>query len=127
MYPDNHAAFDYLVSYSLLKKDLNSFMDALVYLKEFRMYTLPVHFEEALLVCQSILPERAKDAALFNIRDETRMRFDQYVQLYSAAGNNPEETYKKLVKSFKNTYWFYLDFSPYVAPESESNVQLFPQ
>lgn len=127
MYPDNRAAFDYLVFYSLLKKDLNSFMDALVYLKEFRMYTLPVHFEEALLVCQSVLPERAKDAAAFNIRDETRMRFDQYVQMYSSAGNNPKDTYKKLVKSFKNTYWFYLDFSPYVAPELESNVQLFPQ
>ncbi len=127
MHPDNRAAFDYLISYFLLKKDLNSFMDALAYLKEFRMYTLPVHFEEALLVCQSILPERAKEVEAFIIRDETRMRFDQYVQLYSSSGNNPEEIHKKLSKNFKNTYWFYLDFSPYVEPESEPNVQLFPQ
>lgn len=127
MHPDNRAAFDYLISYFLLKKDLNSFMDALAYLKEFRMYILPVHFEEALLVCQSVLPERAREVEAFNIRDETRMRFDQYVQLYSSSGNNPEEIHKKLSKNFKNTYWFYLDFSPYVEPESEPNVQLFPQ
>jgi hypothetical protein len=127
MYPDNRAAFDYLVSYTLLKKDLNSFMDALSYLREFKMYILPVHFEEALLVCKTILPERAKEAEVFNISDETRIRFDQYVQLYSSMGNNPSGVHKMLAKNFKYTYWFYLDFAPYVSPDSEPNVQLFPQ
>lgn len=126
LYPDNRPAFDYLIAYTLLRKDLRSFLEALTYLKEFRMYKLPVHFEEALLVCKYILPEKTAEVDNFKISEETKRQFDKYIRIFELTGNNPKNAYKKLAEEFKNTYWFYLDFSPYVTPESVPNVQIFP-
>lgn len=126
LYPDNRPAFDYLIAYTLMRKDLRSFLEALAYLRAFRMNTLPVHVEEALLVCRYILPEKAAEIDNFTIREETKRQFDKYVRIFELNGNNPKNAYKKLAEEFKNTYWFYLDFSPYVTPESVPNVQIFP-
>jgi hypothetical protein len=126
LYPSNGSAFSYLMAYALLRKDIKSFMDYLPYLKNIRYSRLPVHFEEALLVCKSMRPEMAEEVDRFAISEDTRNRFDMYVSLFESAGNDPEKAYKMLAKDFRNTFWFYLDFIPYSPSEEEANVQLFP-
>jgi hypothetical protein len=126
LYPDNKAAFDYLMSYYLLKKDLTSFLNNLAYLRDFRMRQLPVHFEEALLVCKTIMPSRSLEIDRFVIREETKRNFDRYLAISASEGDG-KSAYQMLLKDFKFTFWFYLDFSPSIRSNEESNVQLFPQ
>ena len=125
LYPDNRAAFDYLVSYYLLKKDMKGFLQTLTYLREFRFQMLPVHYEEALLVCKNIFPEYEDDIEPYRIRHETQEQFEQYLQLFDSARGDLKKARQVLSKQFRHSFWFYLDFSPNY-PDVEPNIQLFP-
>lgn len=120
LYPDNQAAFDYFMSYALLKKDLELFLFGMEYIGEFRFKNIPVHYEEALLVCKSIRKDESKDIEKYTIREDTKQRFLRYVQLFENARGKEQETFHILAKEFGSTFWFYLDFYPNT-PETIDN------
>ncbi len=124
LYPANRAAFDYILTNALLKKDVRAFLDGLGYLREFPMRSLPRHYEEAILVCESVLPEEKEKLALYAVSDSTRQRFTEYVTLYQNARGKEEEVFKKLSKEFGDTFWFYLDFYPVIDDEQDSKQMM---
>jgi len=108
-HPDNRMAFEYLMSYFLLKKDLESFAANIYRIKETGIKEIPVHYEEALLVYTAgtkanIVPEG------YAIRETTRKMFDDYVTAFSTYTGNPDKLQQYLYSRFGKTYLFYLQF-----------------
>ena len=126
LYPDNQAAFDYFMSYALLKKDLDLFLLGMDYIGEFRFRNIPAHYEEALLVCKTIMTGEQEKVSKYTVREETKERFSRYVRLFENARGKEKETFNILAKEFGNTFWFYLDFYPETPEtEDEKNTVLY--
>ena len=101
-------AFEYLTAWYLLVKDMDSFrkcMDA--YFQRFAYPDIPVHYEEALLICQHLNPSE-NVLERYPVSDLTRKRFNDYVQAYKSAQSDRQ--IKNLYRQFGNTYWFYHHF-----------------
>jgi hypothetical protein len=101
--PNNKGAFEYLMAYNLLDRDVEGFkllMDE--YYDNFNYPSMPISYEEALLVYEN--------AGLGNqpypISDATRKRFSRYLQ-YTKSSND----IRTIELLFGKTYWFYLQFS----------------
>lgn len=108
-HPDNRMAYEYLMASMLLKKNLNGFAANIYRLKELGYRSIPVHYEEALLVYMSytkknIIPEG------YDISKTTLKRFSDYSNIVFSFGDNPDKAVRAIYSKFGNTYWYYLEF-----------------
>lgn len=108
-HPDNRMAFEYLMSSMLLEKNLRVFAANIYRLKELGYNSIPVHYEEALLVYMryakmNIIPEG------YAIRKATQIHFSEYVNMVSSFGNNRKLAAESMYSKYGNTYWYYLEF-----------------
>ena len=103
----NSPALQYLGAMYLLAKDLGGFK-ALVekYYGTKFLPTLPVHFQEAIIVMSEKEPDYWKR---FNISESIASRFANYKEQVLANRNNSALA-GLLNRSFGNTYWFYFMF-----------------
>lgn len=106
--PTNRMAFEYLMAYCMLQKDLEKVkwcMDN--YYSNFDYPTIPTHYEEALILYKIAF----EDPDLFTkypISDTTRDRYNRYMQAVRVAQRN-ESKLDQFHKQFSNTYWFYMN------------------
>lgn len=104
----NKMAFEYLMSYLLLSNNVTRFVDNLHRIKNFDYPSLPVAYEEALLVYKLKVGEEKFLQSGYKVSAETEARFARYYQLMESQQMNI------LQKEFGNTFWFYLNYiSPY--------------
>jgi len=103
---DNRMAFEYLMSYFLLRKDLISFVKNIYRLKEFNIKEIPVHYEEALLIAdaKNNIPEG------YSIRESTKQVFYDYVKTYVSFTGNPDKLQEVLYNRFGKSYFYYYQF-----------------
>jgi len=107
--PDHRLAFEYLMAWYMLNKDMNNMKKCLdTYFHRFPYPIIPTHYEEALLLYQSLNPS-ANVWQQYTVSEITRRRFSSYIQDYKLARTNPQLT-KKLYQQFGKTYWFYYHF-----------------
>lgn len=98
--PDNRIACEYLVAYSLLNKDLKSFIDALPLMRKWYGTRIPLHYQEALVqLCQ--LNNSEGNSSPINIGTEITDKFKRFMHLYS------QSPHDERLESFCNTYWYY--------------------
>ena len=107
--PDHQLAFEYLMAWYMLNKDMNGMKNCMdTYYHRFQYKNIPVHFEEALLVYQVLNP--ATNILLqYPVSEQTQQRFNIYVQAYQQVRNNPQLV-QQLYRQFGKTYWFYFHF-----------------
>ena len=109
--PQHRIAFEYLMAYYLLSKDLERMkwcMDT-YYDSAYYPSGIPVHYEEALLVYQNLMKSEADFFNQYPVSQATRDKYNSYIQAYLSAQGNKRAT-ERLQKQFGQTYWFYLHF-----------------
>ena len=109
--PQHRMAFEYLMAYYLLQKDIEKVKWCIdTYYQHFDYPTMPTHYEEALLVYQSLTKSDEGFAKQYPVSNPTRERFKLYNQTFNNAKNN-KHLLEQLEKQFGNTYWYYLHFN----------------
>ena len=107
--PDHQLAFEYLMAWYMLNKDMDNMKKCMdTYFHCFAYPIIPTHYEEALLLYQSLNP-KTNIFLQYTVSEITRNRFSSYIQDYTFARNNPQLA-KKLYQQFGKTYWFYYHF-----------------
>lgn len=108
-YPENKMAFEYYIASLLLNKDLDTFSENIVRIKDFGYSKLPRYFEEALVFYnfyerKNIIPEG------FSINPATIERFNDYATTYTKFRSDRPVAANQLRKKHEKTYWYYLQF-----------------
>jgi hypothetical protein len=107
--PANKEAFEYLMSWLLLSKEVEMLVNNIHLMKNMGYTRIPRHIEEAIMIfynSQGVFP----DLGGLEISNETRMRFGQYFTTYMSARQNPATLKEKMQKQFSNTFWYYFHF-----------------
>jgi hypothetical protein len=107
--PQNNKAFEYLMAWLLLNKDVETVVNYIKNMKGMGYTRIPVHLEEAVLIyynSKKVIP----DLAGLSLSPETIMRFDQYVQAYMGIRQNPAAGREMMRQRFGNTFWYYFHF-----------------
>jgi hypothetical protein len=107
--PQNQMAFDYLMSFYLLCRQGDKFMERLNQLNDSARANLPRNWEEAVLCFQRLKGDPA-DLHGRQVRPETLKRFQQYCQATAAEAARTADDRRNLAGNFRDTYWYYHDF-----------------
>ena len=99
--PKNREAYEYLMAFYLLYKDVDSFAERLIIPTK----GLPRAYEEAFaMICRI---NHVNPATLpSNLNRATFDRLERYIHAYNLSGNNPEV----MSKDWGRSYWFYTNF-----------------
>ncbi len=106
--PANRLAFEYRVSSSLLKKDLDEFLEFLPLVRNMDYPQFPLVFQEALAYIETLLPQMPADLLQYPVDDQVHQRLTRYAGLFNQGGNKDAGLMKP---DFGNTYWYYVHFS----------------
>lgn len=105
----NKMAFEYLMAYYLQTRQLAKFMQNLGRLDDFGYTSIPVPFEEALIIYARIMGQRADMLVRLPIRPETYERMAAFDEMYerNKSGGNPS---RALYPVFGSSYFFFFGF-----------------
>jgi len=107
--PDNRRAFEYLMAWLLLSKDVETTVMNIPKMKELGYTKIPRHIEEAVLIYYN--SKRAMpDLGGLTVSYATTERFSRYVAAYSALRQRSALSGNAMEPEFGNTYWFYFHF-----------------
>jgi hypothetical protein len=106
--PRNRMAFEYLMSVYLLRGDVERFAANLHRLDDFSNAQVPRHYQEAMLV-YSMKYGQSVERPGRTVSDQTRARFDRFVEVLRAYGQN-EQARQMLRTEFEDTYFLYYCF-----------------
>jgi len=107
--PANKEAFEYLMSWLLLSKEVETLVNNIRLMKKMGYTRIPIHIEEAIMIyynSQGVFPELGG----LSVSNETVLRFEQYFGAYMKARQNPGTMKEKMQKQFGNTFWYYFHF-----------------
>lgn len=107
--PGNREAFEYMMAWLLLNKDVEMLVDNVRLMKNMGYTRIPGYIEEAILIyynSQGVFP----DLGGLELSSETRLRFDQYFTAFMSARQNPARLEALMKKQFGNTFWYYFHF-----------------
>jgi hypothetical protein len=104
---NNKVAYQYLMAFYLINKDLRNFMSRLPLMNDIGFKKIPVSWEEAIMYVVGLTTTNPMANTPFRISDETKMRMKAYADIYTTR-NNAEEL---LRKRYSGTYWYYFHFT----------------
>jgi hypothetical protein len=107
--PANREAFEYLMSWLLLSKEVETLVNNIRLMKKIGYTRIPKHIEEAIMIyynSQGVFP----DLGGLSVSNETVLRFEQYFGAYMKARQNPGTMKEIMQKQFGNTFWYYFHF-----------------
>jgi hypothetical protein len=107
--PENREAFEYLMAWLLLNKDVEMLVGNISLMKNMGYTSIPRHIEEAILIyynSQGSMP----DMGGLELSKETRLRFDQYFSAFMTERQRPATLEAKMREQFGNTFWYYFHF-----------------
>lgn len=102
----HYMAYEYLLAYCLLTKDLDRFMQYFPLGMELRYQHLPVSYQEALIYIWSLSNEDPVRTVPYAVSDRVKSELVAYQNIYLNS-SNPEEVLKK---NHSGSYWYYLHF-----------------
>lgn len=121
-HPDNRLAFEYLMAFYLIGKDMRSFSALIPLMGKMGYEKIPVSYQEAVTF---IVASNNQDPATHSppyISNETKIRLSEYAGIYNTAANAEESLRRK----FSGTYWYYLHFNDYTyRPEDVKQKNLY--
>jgi len=107
--PRHRMAFEYLMAYSMLQRDLKKVkwcMDN--YYEYFDYQAIPTHYEEALLLYKNVYEKGSDFFELYPISKATLERYDNYIKAVNAAQIS-KRRFEQFKKQFNNTFWYYMN------------------
>jgi hypothetical protein len=107
----NRMAFEYLMAYHMLNKNLSKLAQNLERLHDFDYPKLPTHYEEAALIYM-YRTKKSLQLSPYLPNPQIRKQIEDFSRLLMSYGRNKQAAYKELSKKFRNTYFFYLMFAP---------------
>ena len=107
--PGNREAFEYLMAWLLLNKDVEMLVGNISLMKDMGYTSIPRHIEEAILIYYNS-QGRLPDMGGLELSSETRLRFDQYFSAFMTGRQNPATLEGKMREQFGNTFWYYFHF-----------------
>jgi len=102
----HYMAYEYLLAYCLLTKDLDRFMQYFPLGMELHYKYLPVSYQEALIYIWSLSNDDPVRTVPYPVSDRVKSELVAYQNIYLNS-SNPEEVLKK---NHSGTYWYYLHF-----------------
>ncbi|NLO02635.1 MAG: hypothetical protein GX126_10010 [Bacteroidales bacterium] len=101
--------FEYKMCEYMLMKNVEAVVNNIDKFNTLGYDKIPRHIEEVLLVYYNTTG-KFPEMYGFEISDETKARFNQYVDYMRQGRANMKATQKKLNEKFGNTFWYYLNF-----------------
>ncbi len=101
----NQMAYEYLMAYYLLNKDLQKFIQYFSVGKSIPYKTIPKSYQEALIYIWSVTNHSPSEKIPYKISNQVIESASQYQNLFS---NNYSESMLK--GQYSDTYWYYLNF-----------------
>jgi len=106
----NHMAFEYVVAYYLLTRQLDKFASVITYLDRFGYRQIPRHCEEAMLLYAATTGQEIEMAG-FRIRPAAIAGFAEFRQILARHKDDLEAARLALRRDYGCSYWFYYVFS----------------
>lgn len=104
--PRNRMAFEYLMAYLLINRNLNGFVAQLPRLGQFSMGELPRFYQEAMVVAADGLGLNL-DLARWQIPSTAIERFRKFVQLRQRSAAGQVDASRELEQEFGGSYYYY--------------------
>jgi hypothetical protein len=102
----DQTAFEYLMAYYLLTRQLDRFISNLDGLDVFDYSQIPRHYEEAILVYTSLTKRKAGLHGR-QISRESIQRFKNFFQIYDSFGEDKQAAFKVLAADYGDSYLLY--------------------
>lgn len=101
----NRMAYDYLMAYLLLTKDLNHFVEYFPLGQKLGYKTIPAHYQEALIYLWSNKSPNLNGSP-WPIDPQIKRNMANYIGMYTSGYATESQMYS----AFSQTYWFYLQY-----------------
>jgi hypothetical protein len=105
-HPENKMAFEYLMAFYLINKDLRNFINLIPLMEKMQYSKVPVSYQEAIMYIIGSNNEDPMTNSPAYITQDTKLRMRAYADIYTAYPDARE----RLENRFSGTYWFYLHF-----------------
>lgn len=106
----NRMAFEYLMAYYLMTRQLEKVVENLPRLDDFGYRQIPVHYEEAIYLYALNTGEEV-ELGWRNMRPETTARFETFARLMTDADQpGKQEALRALAIEYPGSYFFYYSF-----------------
>jgi len=105
----NRMAFEYLMAYYLLKRDLNGFVANIGRLEDFSYPRIPRHYEEALAL-HALAGGTIPELGAGTVRWETLSRLGEFNVILKRFGNDRAGAREAAAPEFGDSYFFYFEF-----------------
>ncbi|WP_010662125.1 DUF6057 family protein [Marinilabilia salmonicolor] len=102
----NKLAFEYLMAYCLLNKDIQHFVQYFPLGESLSYFRIPRHFQEALVYAWDVSKSEVIKEIPYPIRDEIKSSLNRYRKIYTSQPDPQPLLHKK----FGETYWYYFHF-----------------
>lgn len=106
----NHMAFEYLMAWYMLNRQLDKFIENVGRLNNFDYPEIPRYYEEALLTYMYNRRKRVEVPG-YKISDESQQRFNRFLLTADKYGTNEKAAFGELAAKFGDTYFFYYVYS----------------
>jgi hypothetical protein len=112
-HPDNRIAFEYLLAFYMINKDLRNFIKYIPVMENMNYREIPVSYQEAVMYIIGLNNKDPMTNSPAYISQATKARMKAYGDIYT----NYRDAREKLRKNYAGTYWYYLHF---VEPEKQA-------
>ena len=116
---DNRMAYEYLLAYSLLTKDIKNFPNYFRMKTNFSYPAIPKSYQEALIYIWGLSHNELTDSIPFPVSNSVKQEVEAYANTYT----NYQSPEPFLRKRFSKTWWYYLHFRKYNQPNRNTPYQ----
>jgi hypothetical protein len=116
---DNRMAYEYLMAYTLLTKDLKNLPKYFQLEKDFSYPVIPKSYQEALIYIWGLSHNELTDTIPFPVSNSVKQSVEAYANIYTSS-QTPEPI---LRQRFPKTFWYYLHFRQYNSPNQNTDYQ----
>jgi hypothetical protein len=107
----NRMAFEYLMAYYMLNKQLGKLVQNLERLHDFDYRELPTHYEEAALI-YAYATKKPLYLGGYLSSPQKRQQIEDFSRILSSYGGDKQAASKELSEKFRDTYFFYYMYAP---------------
>jgi hypothetical protein len=103
---DNRMAYEYLMAYYLLQKDLDGFLVNLPLAESLNYGELPLAWQEAAAYIETRIKQVPPPLVKYSLRNDVLQNIRSYAEEFTRSRQDTA----KMMDKFGNTYWFYLHY-----------------
>ena len=104
--PGNKVAFEYLMAFYMINKDLRNFVNLIPVMEKMQYKTVPASYQEAIMYIIGLNSKDPAGDAPSYISRETKARMQAYADIYTSR----PDAESRLAENYAATYWYYLHF-----------------